>query len=83
MTFNNKANLWRFLADNLKPQFADMVYYEDVQDAWLDDVTYAVNNGRCSIEISSYESKTGNPILYHFEHTAIERDGLFEDIVTF
>lgn len=83
MTFNNKYKLWRFLADNLKPQCAEILYYEDVQEAWLDDVIDAVNNGRCSIEISSYESKTGNPILYYFEHTAIERDGVWEDIVTF
>ena len=83
MTFNNTDKLWRFLADNLKPQYADMVQYEDVQEAWLDDVIDAVNNGYCSIEISSGESKTGNPMLYYFEHTAIEHDGLFEDIVTF
>lgn len=83
MKFNNRDNLWCFLADNLKPQFAEMVYYEDVQKAWLDDVIDAINNGHCSIEISSYESKTGNPMLYYFEHTAIEHDGLFEDIVTF
>lgn len=83
MTFHNKDNLWRFLADNLKPQYADMVQYEDVQEAWLEDVQNAVNNGCCSIEISSYESKAGNPILYYFEHTAIEHGGVWEDIVTF
>lgn len=69
LTEEGRRALARYLADNLKD-----AYLQTLLAAWEDDVNWDGNHGDKvgHMEISSYYSKTGNPVVLTFRDEEVE-----------